>query len=131
MGDGGGWLRATRTFISFTSRLTFPPRPWKATGRVLHGATPAAAFAARAKAYPTGPRIDATGYRVRHDKLDRKGTVTLRHHCRLHHIPVGRPYRGQRVILLITGLHIQILDPSGAQLRRLTLDPAKDYQPLS
>ncbi len=35
------------------------------------------------------------------------------------------------VILLITGLDIQILDPSGAQLRRLTLDPAKDYQPLN
>jgi hypothetical protein len=54
----------------------------------------------------------------------------VRHHGRLHHIPVGRPYRGRRVILLITGLGIQILDPSGAQLRRLTLDPAKDYQPL-
>lgn len=95
--------------------------------RALDRATPAAAFAARAKAYPTGPRIDATGYRVRHDKLDRKGTVTLRHHGCLHHIPVGRPYRGQRVILLITGLHIQIPGPSGAQL---PLDPAKDYQPL-
>ncbi len=101
-------------------------RPHRALGR----ATPAAAFAARHKAYPTGPRIDATGYRVRHDKLDKKGTVTLRHQGRLHHIPVGRPYRGWRVILLITGLDIQILDPSGAQLRKLTLDPAKDYQPL-
>jgi hypothetical protein len=43
-------------------------RPHRALGR----RTPAAAFAAREKAYPTGPRIDATGYRVRHDKLDKK-----------------------------------------------------------
>jgi hypothetical protein len=101
-------------------------RPHRAIGR----RTPAGAFTAREKAHPTGPRIDATGYRVRHDRLDRKGTVTLRHKGRLHHIPVGRPYKTWRVILLISGLDIQILSPDGAQLRKLTLDPAKDYQPL-
>lgn len=101
-------------------------RPHRAIGR----RTPAQAFAAREKAYPTGPRIDAAGYRVRHDKLDRKGTVTLRRKGRLHHIPVGRPYHGWRVILLIAGLDIQILSPDGTQLRRLTLNPAQDYQPL-
>jgi transposase InsO family protein len=101
-------------------------RPHRALGR----RTPAAAFAARQKAYPTGPRIDATGYRVRHDKLDKKGTVTLRHQGRLHHIPVGRPYHGWRVILLINRRDIQIISLDGAQLRKLTLDPARDYQPL-
>jgi transposase InsO family protein len=101
-------------------------RPHRALGR----RTPATAYAAREKAYPTGPRINTTGYRVRHDKLDRKGTVTLRHKGRLHHIPVGRPYKGWRVILLINGRDIQIISPDGAQLRKLTLDPAKDYQPL-
>jgi hypothetical protein len=35
-----------------------------------------------------------------------------------------------RVILLINGLDIQIISPDGQQLRKLTLDPAKDYQPL-
>ena len=101
-------------------------RPHRALGR----RTPAAAFAAREKAHPTGPRIDATGYRIRHDKLDKKGTVTLRHQGRLHHIPVGRPYHSWRVILLINGLDVQIIGLDGAQLRKLTLDPAKDYQPL-
>jgi transposase InsO family protein len=100
-------------------------RPHRAIGR----RTPATAFAAREKARPAGPRIDAAGYRVRHDKLDKNGTVTLRHNGRLHHIPVGRPYRGWRVILLIAGLDIQILGLDGAQLRTLTLDPARDYQP--
>ena len=101
-------------------------RPHRALGR----RTPAAAYAAREKAHPTGPRIDATGYRVRHDKLDKKGTVTLRHQGRLHHIPVGRPYHGWRVILLINRRDIQIISLDGAQLRKLTLDPARDYQPL-
>jgi len=54
----------------------------------------------------------------------------LRHQGRLHHIPAGRPYHGWRVILLINGRDIQIISPDGAQLRKLTLDPAKDYQPL-
>ena len=66
----------------------------------------------------------------RRTALNKKGTVTLRHKGRLHHIPVGRPYKGWRVILLINGLDIQIISPDGAQLRKLTLDPAKDYQPL-
>jgi transposase InsO family protein len=101
-------------------------RPHRALGR----RAPAEAFTAREKARPAGPRIDATGYRVRHDRLDKKGTVTVRHKGRLHHIPAGRPYRGWRVILLINGLDIQIISPDGAQLRKLTLDPAKDYQPL-
>lgn len=109
-------------FTSYTNNT----RPHRATGR----RTPAAAYAAREKAHPTSPRIDATGYRVRHDKLDRKGTVTLRHKGRLHHIPAGRPYHSWRVILLINGLDIQIISPDGAQLRKLTLNPAKDYQPL-
>ena len=57
--------------------------------RALHRCTPAEAFAARERAYPTGPRIDAAGYRIRHDKIDRDGRVTLRHQGRLHHIGIG------------------------------------------
>ena len=101
-------------------------RPHRAVGR----RTPLVTFEARQRAYPTGPRIDCSGYRVRHDKLDRKGTVTLRHKGRLHHIPVGRPYAGWRVVLLVAGLEVQILGLDGSPLRRLVLDPAKDYQPL-
>jgi transposase InsO family protein len=101
-------------------------RPHRGIGRK----TPAAAFVAREKAHPTGPRIDCTGYRVRHDKLDGKGTVTLRHKGRLHHIPIGRPYARWRVILLVAGLEVQVLGLDGSPLRRLVLDPTKDYQPI-
>ena len=74
--------------------------------------------------------IDCTGYRVRHDKIDIKGAVTLRHKGRLHHIGIGAAYRGWRVVMLVAGLQVRILSLDGAQLRTLILDPTKDYQPI-
>ena len=102
-------------------------RPHRAIGR----RTPAEAFAARERTYPRGPKIDCTGYRVRHDKIDRSGRVTLRYQGRLHHIGIGNAYRGWRVVMLVAGRDIRILDLDGNQLRRLRLDPTRDYQPTS
>ena len=101
-------------------------RPHRALGR----RTPAEAFAARERAYPRGPRIDCAGYRVRHDRIDKKGSVTLRHKGRLHHIGVGRAYRGWRVVLLVAGREVRILSLDGSPLRHLVLDPTRDYQPI-
>jgi hypothetical protein len=98
--------------------------------RALDRHTPAEAFAARERAYPTGPKIDCAGYRIRHDKVGTGGTVTLRHAGQLHHIGVGKAFKGWRVLMLIAGLEIRILSLDGTQLRRLTLDPTKDYQPI-
>ena len=75
-----------------------------------------------------GKRIEAAGYRVRHDKVDAGGSVTLRHKGKLHHIGIGCPYAGWRVILLVDGLDIRILGLDGSPLRHLTLDPSVDYQ---
>ena len=49
----------------------------------------------------SGPASKRRGYRIRHDKVDRGGSVTLRHKGKLHHIGVGCPYAGWRVILLV------------------------------
>jgi len=99
--------------------------------RALRRRTPLEAFGARDKAQPTGPRIDAAGYRVRNDKVNKNGTVTLRYRGRLHHIGVGRPYAGWRVVLLMAGREVRILAADGSPLRQLTLDPARDYQPMA
>jgi len=101
-------------------------RPHRGIGR----RTPLEAFGARQKAYPCGPRIDCAGYRVRHDRIAKNGNVTLRYNSRLHHIGVGAAYKGWRVILLVAGREVQILSLEGAPLRRLVLDPTKDYQPM-
>jgi transposase InsO family protein len=96
--------------------------------RSLRRRTPLEAWRAREKVGPIGPRIEAAGYRIRHDKVDRGGSVTLRYKGKLHHIGVGCPYAGWRVILLVAGLNVQILGLDGSPLRHLTLDPGVDYQ---
>ena len=93
-----------------------------------HRATPATAYTARPKAAPGTPT--ATHERVRTDKIDKSGVVTLRHHGRLHHIGVGRPHAGTYVLLLVQDLDIRVINAAtGELLRELTLDPTRDYQP--
>jgi hypothetical protein len=95
-----------------------------------HRATPATAYAARPKATPSNDRSRETHNRVRTDKIDRVGTVTLRHNGRLHHIGVGRTHAGTYVRLLVQDLDITIINATtGEILRELVLDPTRDYQP--
>jgi transposase InsO family protein len=100
-------------------------RPHRAKDRT----PPVVAFASRDKARPR--KIDVTTskeLRVRHDKVDIDGSVTLRYRSKLHHIGMGNKLRGRRVIMLVAGRHIRVLSTGGELLRELTLDPSKDYQ---
>ena len=93
-----------------------------------HQATPATAYTARPKADPAN-RTD-THNRVRRDRIDQAGVITLRVAGRLHHIGVGRTYTGTRVLVLVQDLRIHIIHAAtGELLRELTLNPSKDYQP--
>jgi transposase InsO family protein len=92
-------------------------------------ATPAAAYAARPKASP-GDRAADTHDRVRTDRIDRTGLVSLRYSGRLHHIGIGRPHAGTRVLLLVQDLNIRVINAgTGELLRELILNPDRDYQP--
>jgi transposase InsO family protein len=97
-----------------------------------HRATPAALYTEMPKALP-GPSRDAdTHDRVRHDRVDKSGTVTLRVHGQLRHIGVGRTHKGTQVILLAQDLEVRIVNTiTGELLRELTINPDKDYQPRS
>jgi len=97
--------------------------------RALDRMTPAGAFAARPKATPSGPTIEAP-FRLRRDRIDGSGAVTLRHDSRLHHIKVGRRFAGARVLILVAGLDVRIVNEDGELLRSLTLDPSTGYQRL-
>ena len=99
-------------------------RPHRALGRL----TPREVFAAKVKAHPPQSAA-ATHFRIRHDKVDKTGCVTLRHHSRLHHIGVGRAHSGREVVLLVAGSDIRVVTPEGELLRHLELDPSRDYQP--
>jgi transposase InsO family protein len=113
--------RALDRFVDYYNNV----RPHRSLGR----ATPAQVYGRRAKAFPTAPVIDAAGRRLRFDKVGKTGSVTLRYRGKLHHIGIGAAYRGWRVVMLIEGRNIEILGLDGSPLRRLVLDPAKNYQP--
>jgi transposase InsO family protein len=94
-----------------------------------HRATPAAACTARPKAVP-GNQTTGTHDRVRTDRIDADGKLTLRHAGRLYHIGIGRTHARTRVLMLVQDLHIRVVDAAtGELLRELTLDPARNYQP--
>jgi transposase InsO family protein len=100
--------------------------------RALHGRTPLQAYDARIKARPTNAALPPTHFRVRQDKVDQGGRVTLRHNSKLHHIGIGRAHKHRPIKLLIADRNIRIIDPDTGQLiRELTLDPTRDYQPLT
>jgi transposase InsO family protein len=100
-------------------------RPHRALGRC----TPEEAFAGRPKAAPSGGLVVPSHYRVRQDRIDSSGLVTLRYNSRLHHIGLGRRHAGTRVVVLVADLDIRVLTEEGELLRELTLDPKRDYQP--
>jgi hypothetical protein len=66
--------------------------------------------------------------RVRKDRVDKVGRVTLRYNSRLHHIGLGRNHAGKRVLLLVANLEVRVITEDGEHLRQLTLDPSRDYQ---
>lgn len=100
-------------------------RPHRSLGR--H--TPAEAYEALSKATPD-PALLNTESRVRYDKVDGTGSISFRHAGKMHHIGIGRHYKNTRVIMLIDGLEIRVVDQqTGELLRELTLDTSRDYQP--
>ena len=100
-------------------------RPHRALGR----ATPAQAYAATPKA---GPMIAAQGHhwRIRTDRVDTDGKVTLRHAGRLRHLGIGRAHKHKRVILLVNDADVIAVEHgTGEILAEFAIDPTKGYQP--
>ncbi len=95
--------------------------------RALGGRTPLVVFNARLRAGPALPQT-ATHFRVRQDKVDNCGRVTLRYLSQLRHIYVGRAHKGERIRLLVADAHVRVVREDGQLLRELTLDPSRDYQ---
>ncbi len=101
-------------------------RPHRAKGR----RTPRSAFDSRAKARPIErDQSFSRELRVRHDRIDAHGVVTIRYKSKLHHIGMGRKLAGTRIVLLVAGRQIRIIARDGRLLRNFVLDPNRDYQP--
>ena len=97
--------------------------------RSLARRTPAAAYLARPKATPDGHDSPAD-VRVRRDRVDTSGVVTLRFHGRLHHIGIGRAHARTHVLLLVQARDIRVVNATtGDLIRELVLDPAATTNP--
>jgi transposase InsO family protein len=95
-----------------------------------HRATPATLYDQLPKALPGPSRNAETHDRLRHDRIDKSGTVTLRVAGQLRHIGVGRTHARTDVILLVQDLHVTVVNAAtGEILRDLIIDPRRDYQP--
>ncbi|MDP9117410.1 MAG: IS481 family transposase [Actinomycetota bacterium] len=99
--------------------------------RGINRRTPATAWHARPRAIPARQGIQISEhFRVRKDRIDIDGKLTLRHNSRLHHIGIGRRWAGVHVLMLIRELNIRIItEETGELIRELELDPTRDYQP--
>ncbi len=97
--------------------------------RALHSTTPLHVFSTKLKARPALPDAP-THFRVRHDRVDKSGRVTLRYLSRLHHIGLGAAYKGLPVHVLVANKNVRVIREDGSLIRELELDPARDYQPL-
>ncbi len=79
--------------------------------RAIGRRKPAEVFGARTKAVPRlAPLVVEGHHRVRRDRVDKTGTVTLRYRSKLLHIGVGRAHAGTRVLLLVADLDVRITD---------------------
>ncbi|GAB2602434.1 integrase core domain-containing protein [Pseudactinotalea suaedae] len=97
-----------------------------------HRATPATAYNNRIKATPGTALATPSHDRVRTDRIDASGVVTLRVAGKLRHIGIGRAHARTHVKLLIHDLDVTVINAStGEILRELTIDLTRDYQPTS
>lgn len=95
-----------------------------------HSATPATIYQRLPKATPTRTRAADAHERVRRDRVDDSGVITLRVNSRLHHIGIGRTHARTHVIILAHDLDVRVVNAStGELLADLTIDTSRDYQP--
>jgi transposase InsO family protein len=97
--------------------------------RALGSSHPTTGLSHPTQGNPDRHPLHTGAYRIRHDRIDSNGKLTLRHNSRLHHLGMGRRYAGTNVLILVHDLHVRIITTAGKPIRELHLDPAKDYQP--
>lgn len=99
-------------------------RPHRANNRL----TPGQAYRATPKAAPTETNPGDGNYRLRYDRVDKGGKLSLRRAGRMHHLGIGNKHAGKRVILLIDEQTVTVahLD-TGELLSSHNVDPTRSY----
>jgi transposase InsO family protein len=98
-------------------------RPHRALGR----RTPASAYTQTPKAIPAGSHA-GTHYRLRYDRLDAKGKMSIRRAGRMHHLGIGTTHARKRVLALADEHHITVIElDTGEILSTHLIQPEKSY----
>jgi transposase InsO family protein len=96
--------------------------------RALHRRTPGEAYRATPKALPASNRHAPGHYRLRYDRLDSKGRMTLRRAGRMHHLGIGATHARKRVLAFADDDQITVTElTTGEVLSVHLIDPEKTY----
>jgi len=95
--------------------------------RALDRATPSQTYQATTKALPAEGRLPDR-YRLRYDRVDTLGHVSIRRAGRMHHLGIGRRHTGKRVLAITdettaTVIHLD----TGEILSEHLIDPTRGY----
>lgn len=96
--------------------------------RALDRRTPGTAYRATPKALPASNGHAQGHYRLRYDRLDNTGKMSLRRAGRMHHLGVGAKHARKRVLALADDHHVTVTDlTTGEILSRHLIEPTKSY----
>lgn len=94
--------------------------------RALDRATPGTAYRSTPKALPAGGR--GTHFRLRYDRVDNDGHISLRRAGRMHHLGIGRAHRTTRVLALADETTVTVIHlTTGEILSEHLIDPSRSY----
>jgi transposase InsO family protein len=96
--------------------------------RALQRTTPGHAYRATPKAAPASNGHTPGHYRLRYDRLDPKGRMTIRRAGRMHHLGIGTEHARKRVLAFADDHHVTVTDlTTGEVLSRHLIEPTKSY----
>lgn len=96
--------------------------------RALDRRTPGDAYRQTPKAAPASNGHTPRHYRLRYDRLDTKGKMTLRRAGRMHHLGIGAAHARKRVLALTDDNHVTVTDlETGEVLSTHLIQPEKTY----
>jgi transposase InsO family protein len=96
--------------------------------RALNRQTPGEVYRATPKALPATNGHPLGHYRLRYDRLDPKGRMTIRRAGRMHHLGIGAAHARTRVLAFADDHQITVAElATGEVLSHHLIDPAKTY----
>jgi hypothetical protein len=96
--------------------------------RALNRRTPGEAYRATPKAAPASNGHAQGHYRLRYDRLDTKGKISLRRAGRMHHLGIGTAHARKRVLAFADDHQVTVAElTTGEVLSRHLIKPNKTY----